>query len=296
MISCGENDSLTLTGTAEPTSAISRSECVWVDRTRVTPRTSAFPGAPDRTLRVLIWAPHASGPLPLLIMAHGFGGLPEKFDAFARSVAAAGFLVAAPAFPLTNENAPGGHESNLRDLINQPADLRFVLTQLLDATVRAGDPLSGHIAANQVAVLGHSIGAVTVLALTRKTCCQDDRVRASVIVSALEPLVDIVFGGAPLSPHGPPTLILHGTADESAPYSNAPLLYGLIDPPRVLVGLLQGTHSELLESQVDPPVPARDAAQRATIAFLDALFRGRAPALEQTLAALAAAGNEVRKE
>jgi hypothetical protein len=64
----------------------------------------------------------------------------------------------------------------------------------------------------------------------------------------------------------------------------------------VLVGLLQGTHSELLESQVDPPVPARDAAQRATIAFLDALFRGRAPALEQTLAALAAAGNEVRKE
>jgi predicted dienelactone hydrolase len=204
-------------------------------------------------------------------------------------------VVAAPAFPLTNQHAPGGHESGFRDLVNQPADLSFVLTQLLRSAQEAGDPLATRIDAGAVAVLGHSLGGATVLGLTRKNCCRDERFRASIFAAAPVLLGD-AFGADPLSAEGPPTLIIQGTADHSVAYSNGPQLYGLIQPPRFLLGLADAGHSEALESQAEPAIPARDAAQRATIAFLNAVFRGADTKLDQTLAVLAAAGNIVESE
>src|SRR5439155_25702229 len=135
---CGDNDAFS-NRSASTQPLATRTERVWVDSSRATPRTSKYAGAPDRTLRVLIWQPNRPGPSPLLVMAHGFGGLPEKFDAFARTVAGAGYVVAAPAFPLTNENAPGGHDVGLRDQVNQPADVSFVISGLIDAAATAGD-------------------------------------------------------------------------------------------------------------------------------------------------------------
>lgn len=270
-------------------------ERVWVDTTRVTPRTGGYAGAPSRSLRVLIWAPAGSQALPLLVMAHGNDGLPEKFDAFARTVAAGGFIVAAPAFPLTNQNAPGSGAGFL-DIVNQPGDVSFVITQLLAAAAQSEDPLQGRIAAHDIALLGHSLGAVTAVAVTRAPCCRDARVAASIIVSVPLPLVSAIHGVGAVAAHGPPALILHGMADRTVEYSNAPLLYDMIDPPRILVGLPDTGHSELLESQTEPAIVARATAQRATLAFLNATFRGEDTDLSQTLAALATAGNEVRAD
>ncbi len=277
----------------DATMPVNRSEHVWVDSSRVTPPTSAYPGAPTRTLRVLIWQGGGVRRLPLLILAHGFGGLPEKFDAFASTVAAAGFVVAAPAFPLTNEMAPGGHDAGFNDFVNQPADLSFVLTQLLQANHTAGNPLEDAIDDHAVAALGHSLGGVTVIASTRKNCCRDARIAASILVAAV-PLA-AAFGPDSIAA-GPPTLIIQGTADTSVPYSAATTLYQQIQPPRILLGLKGAGHSEALESQVEPPIPARDAAQRGTIAFVNAVFRGAHGELQATLAALATAGNIVQAE
>src|SRR5262249_21190249 len=146
---------------------------------------------------------------PLLVMAHGFGGLPERFDAFARAVAGAGYVVAAPAFPLTNEDAPGGHDVGLRDAVNQPGDVRFVIGRLLEAAQAADDPLGGRILPAQIAVLGHSLGGATVIGLTRKNCCRDDRVGATILVAAAAFLAG-VHGSDPIT-EGPPTLLIHGT-------------------------------------------------------------------------------------
>ncbi len=289
--SCGENDPTIDTGPV-----VSRTERVWVDTTRVTPRTSAYAGAPSRSLRVLIWAPAESQALPLLVMAHGNGGLPEKFDAFAHTIAAGGFVVAALAFPLTNEDAPGGNDAGFRDVVNQPGDVSFVITQLLAAAARSGDPLQGRIAAHDIALLGHSLGAVTAIAVTRADCCRDPRVTASIIVSVPLPIVTAIHGAGAVAAHGPPTLILHGMADRTVEYSNAPLLYDMIDPPRILVGLPGAGHSELLESQTEPAIVARATAQRATLAFLNATFRGEDAELTQTLASLATAGSDVRED
>ncbi len=273
---------------------VSRSERVWVDTGRQTPRTSAYPGAPDRTLRVLIWQLEGAQAAPLLLMAHGFGGLPEKFDAFARTVAANGFVVAAPTFPLTNDDAPGGHDAGFRDFINQPADLSFVLTKLLQASDTVADPLQGAINPTQVAGLGHSLGGTTVIGLTRKTCCIDARVGASILVAAAVPLASPFGSDVPVIDF--PTLIIQGTADQSVAYSTAPAFYEHIHAPRFLLGLTSAGHSEAVESQIDPPIAARDAAQHASIAFLNAVFRGANTAFDATLSQLAAAGNPVRSE
>lgn len=269
-----------------------RTERVWVDASRATPSNGSFGGAPTRTLRTLIWQPATTAPLPFVVMAHGFGALPEDFDAFARTVAGAGFILAAPAFPLTNQNAPGG-QLGVNDLINQPGDLSFVITEVLQAANTAGDPLYGRIVPAQVAALGQSLGAATVIGLTRKDCCRDTRVQASILSSA--PLLSNSFGPGSLS-IGPPTLILHGTADTTVSFNTAKLLYNLIGPPRFLVGLEGAEHSDAVESQVEPPIPARADAQRATIAFLDAVFHSADVQLDAVLTSLSAEGNVVQED
>jgi len=275
------------------TPSVTRSERVWVDASRSTPRTSRFPGAMHRELRTLVWQPAIATPLPLLVLAHGYGGLPEKFDAFVRAIAAAGYVVAAPAFPLTNEHAPGGHEVGLRDAVSQPGDVSFVLTQLLDEAASLGQPLAGRIRSAEIAVLGHSLGGVTAIALTRKACCQDARVGAAIFFAAPLFLADLFFSG-PVSATGPRTMILHGTADSNVGYATATEIFALLSPPRLLIGLNGVGHSEALESQSEPPIPARRAAQVATIAYLNDAFRNASEQLDSALATLAAEGHTVQ--
>lgn len=277
----------------QPT-AVTKSERVWVDADRPTPPTRKFAGAPQRTLRTVIWQPADTRPLPLVVMAHGFGGLPEKFDAFARTVATAGFVVAAPAFPLTNEGAPGGHDVGLRDFVNQPGDVSFVISRLLEASWAHGDPLLGTIREENIAVLGHSLGGLTTIGLTRKDCCRDRRVRATILVAAVAGLADAY--GIDSIAAGPPTFIIHGTADQTVPFDSSLQLYDMIQAPRFLVGLDGAGHSEGLESQTQPAIAARDATQRATIAFLNGAFRGAATELHDTLASLVQIGDVVQAD
>ena len=290
---CGDDDGSASTSAATgPSGQVIVSERTWTDTTRTTPSNGPFPASPARTLRVLIWQTEAGPPAPLVLLAHGWGGLPEKFDAFARALAAAGFVVAAPAFPLTNENAPGGHERGLRDAVSQPADLSFLVTQMLLAATVPGDPLTNRIAASQLAVLGHSLGGDTTIALTRKDCCRDSRFAAVILVAAPKFFADNAFPGS-ISATGPPTMILQGTADMTVPYDTAPTLFALFDPPKFLVGITGAGHSDALESQLEPAIRARQVAERATIAFLNAQFRGAASALDATFSELAVEGHIV---
>jgi fermentation-respiration switch protein FrsA (DUF1100 family) len=103
------------------------------------------------------------------------------------------------------------------------------------------------------------------------------------------------FGTDPIS-LGPPTLIIHGTADATIPFQSSLDLYGDVQAPRFLIGLSGAGHSEALESQLLPAVPARQAAEAATIAFLRAQFHDDTDGFQATLDDLAAAGHTVERD
>src|SRR4051812_28537771 len=92
-----------------------------VDRSRPTGAGSATPWRPERPLATTVYQPAAAGAYPLIVFAHGLTGHPDKFTRLLSAWSSAGFVVAAPAFPLTNGEVPGA-EDNWTDVSEQPAD------------------------------------------------------------------------------------------------------------------------------------------------------------------------------
>ena len=295
LVACGESSETVSTSAQSGTpAAVTRSERTWVDTTRHTERNGSAPELPSRTLRTLIWQPAIPGALPLLVVAHGYTGRPEEFEAMAPRIAAAGFVVAAAAFPLTSWNASGSYL--LRDVANQPADVSFVIDNLLAANGAPGDALYGRIRAGEIAVLGHSLGGTTTIALTRKDCCRDPRVRASILFAPGP--VDVfptLLGTDPIDA-GPPTLILQGTQDRAIPYLVTEQLYTQIDPPRRFVGIPGADHGDAIVGSTLPLTSLQSVSERAIVAFLNAMFRGAGAELDRTLATLADEGNVVHSD
>src|SRR5262249_22096247 len=162
--------------------AVAETQQTIVDNTRETPQWGANPPSPSRTLATTILYPKAAGssskPYPIVMFSHGLGASPEIYAPMLRQLAAAGYVVAAPRFPLTNSATPGGPDAG--DVVNQPGDISFVLTQILDASAKSTGPLAGLVDPEAVAVVGHSNGAITTLGLAANTCCLEPRAKAAV--------------------------------------------------------------------------------------------------------------------
>ena len=94
--------------------------------------TIRYPAGGRRPASTVPRAPAARrGPFPLVVFGHGFAVTPAPYAPLLRAWARAGYVVAAPIFPLENANAPGG--PNESDLVNQPRDMSFVITRMLAA-------------------------------------------------------------------------------------------------------------------------------------------------------------------
>ena len=106
-----------------------------VDASRPTPRSGDQPRHPGRTLETTIWYPAlgtagattegaapdvAGGPYPLIVFAHGLGGTPAAYESVVTRLAAAGYVVAAPRFPLSSGGGTGPPDA--ADVVNQPGD------------------------------------------------------------------------------------------------------------------------------------------------------------------------------
>ena len=83
------------------------------DPSRPTPDRGDVPGHPGRTLVTVIRRPMGlSGPLPLIVFAHGWDSNPGVYETLLDTWAAAGYLVAAPTFPDSASTLPGEPISN----------------------------------------------------------------------------------------------------------------------------------------------------------------------------------------
>ena len=183
------------------------------------------PASPSPAARANAPPEAAAGPFPLIVFAHGSSAAPADFAALLGSWAAAGYVVAAPEFPLTGTHAPAN--SQFTDYINQPRDISFVIDQMLGAPPPS---LAGLVDARRVGVAGHSIGGATTMALAFNSCCLDPRVKAVVVMAGVAlPFSGGTYFGRVASP---PALFLQGSADQRVVPATGISLYNQARPPK----------------------------------------------------------------
>ena len=252
----------------------------FVDPRRPTPANGDAPAQPARTLETTLLYPAASespangqpapvapgGPFPLIVFAHGFTGSPAGYDKLLRAWAGAGYVVAAPAFPLSNGAAPGGPTQN--DLPNQPGDVSFLITQILLSTKGDGS-MRGAVDPGRIAVAGHSMAANTTLGVVLNTCCHDDRVTAAVVLSGSE----VPLPNGQFTVRDPtPILFVHGDADSVVPYAAGRRAFADAVAPKFFVTLLGADHGRPFVGGIDP---AAAVVVRTTLDFFDRYLRAR---------------------
>lgn len=256
-----------------------------VDPTRGTMPRGPLPQRSTRELPVAVYYPTtgpAGAPIaedapvgpgsqyPLLIFAHGFSITAADYEPLIVELAAQGFVVAAPDFPISSLVFPG--PASQADLPNQALDIRFLIDtfQNPDALPVV---LRGRIAPGKVSVAGHSDGGVTVAAASGNSCCLDRRIGASVALAG-DQGGSLFRHGDWFQPDAPPQMFIHGTADRDVPYSYSQKLYDDTVVTKYLVSIPGGVHW-------DPFVtgPERAAVVRLMTDFFRAYTLGDARAL-----------------
>jgi dienelactone hydrolase len=229
-------------------------------------------GAPTQTDVFDAPAARADGPFPLVIFGHGFAVTPELYASLLQAWARAGYVVAAPVFPLENANAPGGPDES--DLLNQPADMSFVISRLLAASAASSGPLTGLIDPTRIAVTGQSDGGDTALAVAYNRYFRDPRISAAIILSGAEmPGV----GGFTFPAGSPPLLATQGTADTVNPPDLTNAFFKVAERPKYLLSLLGAEHLPPYSDQQ----PELTIVEQVTRAFLDACLKRRPGAVRQ---------------
>jgi dienelactone hydrolase len=243
--------------------------------TFVDPTRGSSTGESTRTFPVTIWYPAAGDPegpavpdappdrsigaYPLVVFIHGYAVTPDFYEELLRRWAAAGYVVAAAAYP-------GGDD----DYSKQFTDTSFLITQLLQLNGGApgSNPLVGTVDPARVGVAGHSNGEAIAYGMGFLQCCRDTRVKS--VVALAGNLGNI--NNPVQRDNGVPILHVLGEADELQPYGSA-IQWDRdnLTAPKWSVTLVGGSHA--------PPYRSPGAAHfsgvvEVTTDFLDGSLKG----------------------
>lgn len=163
---------------------------------------------------------------PLVVFAPGYLQCPAPYLPLLKAIASAGYVVASVTFPRTGCTSLAHRYEP--DLVNEPQDLSFMITALLNASAASTGPLSGLINAKEIGAAGHSDGGDVVALLAANSCCTDKRVTATAVFSGSEwfPPPGRYFAVKPAA-----MLFVQGNKDTINPPFYSRQLYNL-DPSR----------------------------------------------------------------
>src|SRR5215207_1375636 len=268
------------TAQADGASPVGVTTTTFVDTGRPTAANDDCPKLSSRTLETSVYYPAAAGtaggdaqpdaapdtangPYPLIVFAHGFSATRDSYAALLAQWASAGYVVAAPTFPLSSGTSPCGAIAG--DVVNQPQDMSFVTSSVLRQADGDDGPLAGLVDAEHIGAAGHSNGGITAYGLVGNTKLRDDRVSAAAILSGTAQ--DYPKGKYDLA-HLPPVLFVHGTEDDLVPYGAAIDGFNAARGPKGLLSITGGDHGSAASSSV----------YAATTDFFDAYLRDDADA------------------
>lgn len=231
-----------------------------VDSSRPTEAGAQTPARPTRTLETTVWTPTEGGPFPLIVFSHGLSGHPDKFTKLLAAWTRAGFVVAAPAFPLTNDTV-AGHAQNWTGLAQQPKDVRFVIDEMLRLADDPTSPVHDLIMKDQIGAGGLSLGGATTYGVVFNDCCRDPRIKSAEVLSGAQ----LPVGGGENHIDGHvPLLIMHGDKDAALPYAAEVKTFTEGAGPIWFVTLAGGTHAPPFE---DDPSPWDELDEKITTDF-----------------------------
>jgi dienelactone hydrolase len=273
---------------ATSSAPVATTTMTFVDTSRPTPPWNGMPGRPSRTLVTTIWYPTrrsgsvamaGDGAYPLIVFAHGLGGSPHGYQRLLTAWAAAGYVVAAPLFPLSSSETPGGADGG--DIGNQPGDMSFVIDQVLKASAASNGPLSGLVDPNEIGAAGHSNGAITTLGLVANSCCRDTRVKAAVVMAGT---TEGLGSGRYDLAEAPPLLVVQDLHDGLVPYADAVAVFNGARGPKALLALDWDSHPDATGSSAHMAASGVIGSTsgpviKSTTAFLNAYLKHEQGAL-----------------
>lgn len=220
--------SLTVFATPIAADGIGLARETFVDPSRPTKPSPPFTGSTNRRLDTWIWYPAdanagepisdakplAGGPRPLIIYSHGTYGQPDNATHFLYDLVRHGYIVAAPAFPLTSRVSHAKlPAADVSDAGSQPADLSFLIDSLL-AHPRFGPMID----ADRIGATGISLGGITTYFASFGYPMLDPRIKASAPIAPGDPPYAALgfglgFEGTVPAPVSTPALLLVADAD-----------------------------------------------------------------------------------
>lgn len=213
-----------------------------VDDARPTQANKHFTGTDTRILEASYWYPIddkgavPEGKYPLIVYSHGFSSSRNSGKHLGEYLASNGYIVIATDFPLTTRNSPGGPK--LKDVVNQPGDISFLIDNVVAWSLDSGHVLFGHLDEHRIGATGISLGGLTTTLVSYHPTKRDRRIKvAASIAGPSSSFSDIFYQNADI-----PFLMLAADIDALVPY-DAHALPVLDRVPRSsLVTIAGGTH------------------------------------------------------